>query len=68
MKQKIFNYLMSKQWFINLVRQRFLDKEELEFNEIESEFRKYRQELDGIETISSYTYFLENNELSPFKK
>jgi hypothetical protein len=68
MKKKIFKYLMSKQWFLHLVRQRFLDKEELEFNEIESEFRKYRQELDGIETISSYTYFLENNELSPFKK
>ena len=68
MKQKIFNYLMGKQWFINLVRQRFLDKNELEFDEIESEFRRYRQSLDGIETICSYTYFLENNELSPFKK
>ena len=33
MKQKIFNYLMSKQWFINLVRQRLNDElEYVQFN------------------------------------
>lgn len=25
MKEKIVNYLLSKQWFISIVRQRFLD-------------------------------------------
>ena len=26
MKEKIINYLLSKQWFISIVRQRFFDK------------------------------------------
>ena len=30
------------------------------WKEIESDFRKYRQSLDGVETISAYTYYLQN--------
>lgn len=42
--------------------------EEVDFDEIESNYRKYRQELDGYESTSAYTFFLKNNKLSPFYK
>jgi hypothetical protein len=33
MKEKIVNYLLSKQWFISIVRQRFLDAiEDIDYN------------------------------------
>lgn len=34
------------------------------WSDVESEFRKYRQSLDGVETISAYTYFL-NERFNP---
>jgi len=36
MKQKIFNYLISKQWFVNLVRQRLNDELDIEFQMYEA--------------------------------
>lgn len=38
------------------------------WDDVERKFRQYRDSLDGVQTISAYTYFLKNNYNIPTKK